>query len=580
MSFGVLCIDTGSQEGRTPLSAEWIIQRLKQVPLFSRLDRPQLRALAGLVQRAEHPPGSVIYRQGDTGDHRYFIVEGGSLRVRRVDTSGRPVEVGRVEEGGAFGETSLMLGDVRDVTVETLERTVLFYIEKEAFDRFLGEHGEVERRLRMRPEVAERRRYPRFSWLEEGELPVKILNKHPAILVTNLLIPGLLGLLLLLASVVGRSVWGNLVLFAGLVLVLLPAAVCGYLYIDWRNDMYVVTNRRVIHRERTGLLEEHFAAAPLRAIQDISQVQTGIVAHLWDFGVLIMETAGEVGQVVFRSIPHPAKVREIVFEQIERARARTRAGEHDAIMVAMQRHFYPEGQEGEGQRPGPGTPQPEPKQTAPQGRLRSVLRLARGFAPPAWQRGGDTITWRKHWIGLFRHLGAPILIFTVVTVAVGVTAMARPDLLRLLLFPFAIGVLVLVPWLLWQFEDWQNDFYQVTPTRLIHVDRLPFYLREERREASLEKITNVRFEQSAWGKMLRFGDVIVETASPAGTFHLRTVSHPQRVQSEIFSRMEVHQQLRQQREADRHQAELLDWFSVYDRIRQDRSSSTQREESG
>ena len=560
------------------MSAEWIIQRLKRVPLFSRLDRPRLRALAGLVQRAEYPPGSVIYRQGDAGDHRYFIVEEGSLRVRRVDTSGRPVEVGRVEEGEAFGETSLMLGDVRDVTVETLERTVLLCIEKEAFDHFLGEHREIERLLRMRPEVSERRRYPRFSWLEEGELPVKVLNKHPAILATNLLIPGLLGLLLLLASVVGRSVLGNLVLFAGLVLVLLPSAVCGYLYIDWRNDMYVVTNRRVIHRERTGLLEEHFAAAPLRAIQDISQVQTGIVAHFWDFGTLIMETAGEVGQVVFRSIPHPADVRELVFEQIERIRARTRAGERDAIMVAMQRHFYPEGQEGEAGHPG--APQPGPKQSEPESRLRSVVRLARGFALPSWQRGGDTITWRKHWVGLIRQLGLPVLTFAVVTITVVVAAVVRPDLLRLVLFPFAIAVFVLVPWLLWQFEDWQNDFYQVTPTRLIHVDRLPFYLREERREASLEKITNVRFEQSALGKMLRFGDVIVETASPAGTFHLRTVSQPQQVQSEIFSRMEVYQEIRQRREADRHQAELLDWFSVYDRIRQDRSSSTQREESG
>ena len=158
-------------------STEELIQTLQRVHLFSGLSRPQLRRLAQLVKEIPYPPGQTVCTQGEPGT-RYYIILSGAVRVTRVDPEGRVAEVRRMGAGDAFGETSLLLGDVRDATVETVEETVFLCIDKEDFDRLLAADPSIERALKMRPDVAERRRYPRFPWLESGEIPVKVLRKH------------------------------------------------------------------------------------------------------------------------------------------------------------------------------------------------------------------------------------------------------------------------------------------------------------------------------------------------------------------------------------------------------------------
>jgi len=35
-------------------------------------------------------------------------------------------------------------------------------------------------------------------------------------------------------------------------------------------------------------------------------------------------------------------------------------------------------------------------------------------------------------------------------------------------------------WLTWQYEDWRNDLYILTPTQIIDIERTPFLFRESR----------------------------------------------------------------------------------------------------
>jgi uncharacterized membrane protein YdbT with pleckstrin-like domain len=132
---------------------------------------------------------------------------------------------------------------------------------------------------------------------------------------------------------------------------------------------------------------------------------------------------------------------------------------------------------------------------------------------------------------------------------------------------------ILLPWWIWVFDNWKNDLYQVTSTRIIDVERLPFYLREERREASLGMIQNINLEiPGLAGQILNFGSVTIETAG-AGAFTFPYVVDPHQVQSEIFRRMEAFQQRQRQEEAERHRNELLDWFTVYDQLHQTKRSA-------
>lgn len=560
---------------------EQTIELLKDTRLFSHLNRAQLRALVRIVQERDYNANQTVYRQGDVGTC-YYIVYEGRLRLTRVDAEGRVQHVGVLEEGSAFGETSLLLGDVRDATVKTVEPTTLLSLERDEFRQFLEEHPSIEQSLNIRDDLRERWAYPEFSWLEEMEYPVKVVRKHPAVLITNLIIPGGLVLVLIIAGVVGQITLGILALIIALVVALIPFFAGVYLYVDWRNDVYVATNQRVAHRERVALLREQFSSAPLSSVDNIAQVQVGFLAGVLEYGDLIMEMTGEGGQVVFRSIPYPGRVQNLISEQIERTKAQQRAQERVDIEDAMRRHLV-QGEEQETGEEAEGGEEEE-EEDRRWGILRALPRALRSLLPPPWHEEGSTITWRKHWIALIGSIWLPFLIFLAVTVAmvfaiilVQTSGAQDPRVLPTLLLVYAGALLVLVPWLMWQFEDWQNDFYRVTFTRLIHVERLPFFLREERRESPLDSITNVRFDQSIWERLVGVGHVIVETAAITGDFQLRYVHRPEDVQRAIFSHMGAYQRYLRRREAERQREELLDWFSVYEEIRRARSAPSEDE---
>jgi len=212
------------------------------------------------------------------------------------------------------------------------------------------------------------------------------------------------------------------------------------------------------------------------------------------------------------------------------------------------------------------------------------LRALTFFVPPLRHEQGDTVTWRKHWIALIRPIWLPTLLIGIITLIAIWALFLSPGNLIPILIGYGTLMVFLLPWWIWKFDDWQNDIYQLTATRIIDIERLPFHLREERREASLDKIQNTSLEiPGIWGKLLNYGSVTIETAGTE-PFTFAYVKDPRGVQTEISRRVEAFQSLLRQQEAERRRAELLDWFSVYDQIRSstppaDQSPSPHQQES-
>ena len=460
-----------------------------------------------------------------------------------------------------------MLGEPHDATVEAAQDATLLYLNKCDFDQLLHERPSVLEALQMRPDVAKKRRARRFKWQDPAEFVVLRLHKHGAILIRNLIFPGFV----LLMDLVACGYWyrqtgATLALTIGTLLGLVPLLFAVYLTVDNYNDNYIVTNKRVVHEERIPLVFESRSEAFLHTIQDIQQLQEGLLARLYNLGDLIIETAGERGHVIFRQIPNPAQARDIIFEQILRAQADARAEEQAAIRDTLRHQFGVA--ISQPPTPAPETPCPQRRlKLTPPSWLLKPLRLLRYFVPPLHYEQGDTITWRKHWIRLVEPIAAPTLLIVFGTL---VTIYLIPrDLSNWvpILIGYGVVMVLLLLWWLWIFDDWQNDIYQVTATRIIDVERQPLFLREERREASLSMIQNVSLEISGIpGKLLNYGSVTIETAG-AGAFTFDYVKDPRAEQGEIFRRVEAFQGRQRQQEAERHRAELLDWFSVYDQVR-------------
>jgi CRP/FNR family cyclic AMP-dependent transcriptional regulator len=542
-----------------------LVNRLKQIPLFAKLGRDDLEAIAALVKRERYPAGSVICRQGEVGLTGYFV-ESGELRILHVNPQGIEQEVGRLGPGEYLGETSLLLGEPRDATVEVTQDATLLYLNKGEFDQLLDKRPGILRALQMSPGVAKKRRARRFKWQDPEEVVIIRLHKHNAILFRNLFFP----CFVLLVDLVGCGYWylqsgSTLALTAGALLGLVPFLFTLYLTVDHFNDNYILTNKRVVHEERVPLIIESRAEAFLRTVQNIQQLREGPLAQLFNFGDLMIETAGERGLVVFRQIPNPAEVQDAIFEQIRRVQAMARAGERANIRDALRRQFGVSAPEATVLEPEAPRPKRRFKLSLPSWLLVPVHFFGY-FLPSLRHEQGDTITWRKHWIALIRPIALPTALIIAATFISTYLLVRIPYQWIAILTGYGVVMVFLFPWWLWVFDDWQNDIYQVTSTRIIDVERLPFYLREERREASLAVIQNISLEvPGVLGRLLNYGSVTIETAG-VGAFTFDYVKDPRGVQTEIFRRVEAFQRRQRQEAAERHRSELLDWFAVYDQV--------------
>ena len=94
-----------------------------------------------------------------------------------------------------------------------------------------------------------------------------------------------------------------------------------YQYTDWSNDIYRVTNDRLIDTERSPFgLSTRSIETTLDRGQDVSYVSQGILPNLFNFGDLIIETAG-AGRFTFHGIRDPRGAIQEIFRRRDAHRA-------------------------------------------------------------------------------------------------------------------------------------------------------------------------------------------------------------------------------------------------------------------
>ncbi len=104
---------------------------LASVDLFSTLSQAQRADLAAATDTETFGDGEAIVRQGDSGDSMYVLCAG---RVSVVLEPGRQ-EVAVIEQGGYFGEMSLLTGEPRSATVLARGEVVVLELDAALFRR-------------------------------------------------------------------------------------------------------------------------------------------------------------------------------------------------------------------------------------------------------------------------------------------------------------------------------------------------------------------------------------------------------------------------------------------------------------
>ena len=232
---------------------------------------------------------------------------------------------------------------------------------------------------------------------------------------------------------------------------------------EWRNDFFIVTNVRVVWRERILFRGTSRQETPLRTIQSLN-VETGnFIVRMIEVGDMMVRTFNS--ELRMTDVPSPERMRDLIQGFILRSRKRSQRDQLIEIRRTIRQRFNIEREEIESEEPPP----PPPIAGKKYGRFAL-------FKTRIVENG--TITYRKHWTVFFKQALLPNILFILSLAGIlflSIYFVVNEINGRLLI----IGAVVLVTiffffWWLYEYEDWRNDLYRVTQDLIIDRDKKGF----------------------------------------------------------------------------------------------------------
>ncbi|KPK30065.1 MAG: hypothetical protein AMK69_04495 [Nitrospira bacterium SG8_3] len=118
------------------------ILRLRGIQIFEGLSVSELAAIASVTEEVVHPLGTVVIKEGETGETMYMIIEG-EVSVNKSQEGGSQIELDRILAGDYFGEMALFEDVVRSATIRTEEETRLLVLHKQEFTEIVREYPQI-----------------------------------------------------------------------------------------------------------------------------------------------------------------------------------------------------------------------------------------------------------------------------------------------------------------------------------------------------------------------------------------------------------------------------------------------------
>ncbi len=555
-------------QGESRLMLERVIGYLRSYPMFAKLDEMEFRELMTLMQEWTVPKASIVVQLGNT-DCDFYVVGKGRVALRETDPRGRDPVVAIVGTGAVLNELAFATGRPADRTIETVEDTQFFFIPCKEFTALLADHdtlaGHIVYSAAAQNYVNKSRQ---FDEQRSGEQVLWFRRKHWLVLFNSLWLTYLLVIAMLASMMPGvRSavsfVWVPMILAFGIVA--LGNAI--WQVIDYFNDYYVITDQRVIHRERVILIYDQQDETPMGKVQNVQVVKFGGLYSLFDVGKLNIETQGARANIEFAFAPQPEAANKLITERRDRAQKESRASERSRVRVELrhQMKLVPWPEEKEKAKPKP----PPLRQRIAE----STINLRNDVLPRMRLVKGGQIIYRKHWLELFKTASVQFLLLALYIAAMLFIRFAMPDLAAFMFQgPFLSVVLVigfaLLGWFVWQYEDWRNDLYILTREQLIDYERTPFGFGGEKKiTAGLDNVQNVT--STARGiidTLFNQGDVSIKTGGTQNELNFARVWNPRNVQREIAKALEEFQNNKSDLEAKRRREEFIEWMGIYDEL--------------
>jgi CRP-like cAMP-binding protein len=538
---------------------------LKRIHLFQGLNDEQFNLVAEDLDEQRFKEGDEIIKEGVEGGSVYLIYSG-KVRVTR---KGREKPLATFVAGDYMGEESVLVKHHRrTATVTAVEDTLTLVLTREDFNKLLKQAPSLRANFAVTVNSHRLERRIHFSWLQPDEVIYFLARKHPILLLQTALLPALIALAGTLGMILTWWYSLNYPVLAILWWIALVATIAGvgwslWNIMDWGNDYYIVTDRRVVWLEKVIGIYDSRQETPLSGIQRVN-VQTALTGRVLDYGDVIVRTI--VGSTLnLRHVDHPYQAAALMEEHWRRSKDSSRKMEEDEMRQALRTRLL-EGQRRPVQAPtGIVAKDSGQKKNFYQGQ-RNIANLFRMRFEQL-----STVTYRKHVFVLFAQTWKAGLILLVL-LGIFFLEIFSPNFSFASLFGSITAEMLLGIWALlflagfawWGYEyiDWSNDIFQVTPDQIMDIDKTP--LGEVTSDiAALDNILSIEYERKGILELLfNYGTVFI-TVGGGKQMAFENVFNPSAVQDDIERRRLERITKKEQASIKNERERMADWFAAY-----------------
>ena len=525
---------------------------LRKVFPFNDLENEHIDLLLNNVEIVFFPAEKMVYLEGTPASFFYILYQG-RLEILK-EKQHALFQLNDLSECFSFGEDALTKSQKRRTSARAITDVILIKISKAILAQVCQENEGF--RDNIKTIIASYNHLVhKIIDLGKEETVFYIGQPHPINVVLKMIFAllSVFGLSILLIILFNSDLfayhillWGEGVL-AGTVLLWI-----GWQFLEWSNDLFFFTNKRIINQQRSLFSYEIKQETPISAIVSI-QARRSFLGRSLDFGDLEIKTF--TGSMRLPFVPEITSVQKILTYLVERRKDLREEEEKQAFAKDIKERIT---QKASVREIGFEN---HPDQTSSQiPSSDSVFKRSGISAAP------EDIVYRTHWTILFSKVFIPtlllishILLYFFLT-ANQIITIGNSTLNVILL----INSIVLLIWSIYRFVDWRNDVYIITRDQLIDIDRRPFGI-EEKRAAPIKNIQSIRYKRNGiFGLLFNFGTVYTRIGDEEFTFD--NVYRPAEVQEALFAAKERFHQMEEDTEKRVQRKKAVDWIESYHQI--------------
>lgn len=156
--------------------------------------------------------------------------------------------------------------------------------------------------------------------IKDKEIIIKIIHRHwfsilkqfiPILLLTFLLF-AIFNFLPSYFSVLQERTLAKFVAFGESLFFIFIWIFVFFTWVDCYFDIWIITSEKIINIEQKGLFIRSLSELKFERIQDVTVEVKGFLPTILNYGDVFIQTAGETERFIFRQIPNPYKIKDLI----------------------------------------------------------------------------------------------------------------------------------------------------------------------------------------------------------------------------------------------------------------------------